>query len=566
MKITEGQEYLKSKFTKYSFCLNITLGFLIMFFFLSSGTAYSQVSPASVNYRLVVNEGSMDSSMPFPRGGNSQLSSHGFRFSCVPSHFSYDDPVVFPGQQGRAHLHMYFGNTLVDYNSTSQSILNSGASTCAGGTANRSSYWVPALINEDGETVLPYRIMNYYKSWASDRNQLRPIPNGLQILADDSILGSGGVVVARPGRIQDTWSGSIRVSDHDGLSIEIIFPDCIAVDSRGNPILTSPGGTSHVAYSGGGRCPASHPYLIPQLTQTLNWRNVPYESNWMLSSDHSYAEKGSTAHADYIAAWDTEALRIMVDCIRDGYRECGPEVTQRMENDFSFTPTGERTYRWLSLLDSANATPLGVWPNYVNISSSQTTQQNTHNHRNEQSSNTNNNQELNSTQPSHQNHNVHEESHGGNDTNGQNTVSTPVETPIKTENGTNEQDTVSTPVETPIKTENGTQTTIPEKVSEDRIITNENLNVRKEPAGKDVIKVIPAKSMGTKISSHSTFRNDLEWIKVEFDDSTVGYVAKKYTSISTNKHNEDYIRAEINRLLQQLRLLQTLLDQLIGNS
>ena len=528
MQIIEKQGFIKPALTKLFFSVCTKLILLLVFFILTNITVHAQVNPASVNYRYVINEGTMDSSMPFARGGNSTLSAHGFRFSCIPSHFSYDDPVVFPGQPGRAHLHMFFGNTLTDYNSTSQSILNTGASTCGGGIENRSSYWVPAVINEAGEVVLPRQIMNYYKSWVSDRSQLRPIPNGLQILADDTILGSRGVVVAEPGRPEQTWSGSIRVSDHDGLSVEIIFPDCIAVDRNGNPILSSPGGTSHVAYSrGAAGCPPSHPYLIPQLTQTMNWRNVPYESNWMLSSDPSPAEKGTTAHADYVAAWNPEALRIMVDCVRDGYRECGPEITSTMERDFTTTAYGEDAYRWLILRDDANATPLGVWPSYINT-------------------------------PGHNQTNHHSNMHTGN------IIPTPTPTPTPTqiiqEQHNHSQDQKSISTETTQKTS--------------RIITNENLNVRNEPAGKEIITVMPSRSTGTVLSTHAVQKDGNEWIKVQFDNSTTGYVAKGFTTNLVNndisstrnlrlsKEQEDTIRREINRLLQQLELLQSLLRQL----
>ncbi len=36
---------------------------------------------------------------------------HGaIRVSCHANHFNFDDPIVYPGQSGKAHLHMFFGN------------------------------------------------------------------------------------------------------------------------------------------------------------------------------------------------------------------------------------------------------------------------------------------------------------------------------------------------------------------------------------------------------------------------------------------------------------------------
>src|SRR6478752_5197313 len=69
-----------------------------------------------------------------------------FRIPCAYSHMAYDDPIVFAGSPGASHLHVFFGNTSVDANSTQQS-LDAGGSTCRGGTANRSAYWMPAMID-----------------------------------------------------------------------------------------------------------------------------------------------------------------------------------------------------------------------------------------------------------------------------------------------------------------------------------------------------------------------------------------------------------------------------------
>lgn len=325
-----------------------------------TSAAHAASVPSDYNY--VVTRGTAKSSMPAPQGGNSTLDHHGFRFFCVPTHYSYDDPVVYPGQEGAAHLHMFFGNTDVDAHSTAESIINSGRSSCDGGITNRSAYWIPALFNESGEVVLPTIINNYYKSWVLDRSRIRPIPAGLQILANDSILNSSGVAVSAVD--QEIWAATFRVFPHDGrLSVEIRFPDCVAVDSNGKPILTSPGGTSHVAYSSG-NCPASHPYTIPQLTQNLSWSGVPFNSGWRFASDlMNNAPKGTTIHADYMAGWTPEAALIMSNCVRDGFRECGPGLHSQWQDQF-FAPNGERVYDYFKIADGVDPTPsaLAGWP------------------------------------------------------------------------------------------------------------------------------------------------------------------------------------------------------------
>lgn len=57
---------------------------------------------------------------------NGESSSIGqFRFQAAPSHYLKDDPILFPGQPGGSHLHMFFGNTRADaYGEVGTGILN----------------------------------------------------------------------------------------------------------------------------------------------------------------------------------------------------------------------------------------------------------------------------------------------------------------------------------------------------------------------------------------------------------------------------------------------------------
>lgn len=353
-----------------STCLAVSALSLLTVLRISEHSAHASSPHGTMDhsaYLYVVTRGTAESSMPAPQGGNENLDHHGFRFFCVPSHFSYNDPVVYPGKEGAAHLHLFFGNTEVDAHSTSESIMTSGRTTCDGGITNRSAYWIPALFNENDEVVLPTLINLYYKSWVSDRSQIKPIPGGLQILTNDKVKGSAGVVVSTVD--EELWQATIRVFENDGVTIEIRFPDCIAVNKDGSPVLTSPGGSDHVAYSSD-RCPASHPYLIPQLTQIVNWSDVPFESDWYLASDMmSNAPKGTTAHADYMAGWTEKSAQIMADCVKEGYQECGPGL-QRHAADQFFAPNGQRVYDFFKLADGVTSTPAALhgWPHMLPMS------------------------------------------------------------------------------------------------------------------------------------------------------------------------------------------------------
>ena len=73
---------------------------------------------------------------------------------------------------------MFFGNTGTDANSTVDSILNSGNSTCAGGILDRTAYWVPALIDGTGNVILPDSAIFYYKTGylGIKPSDVKPIP------------------------------------------------------------------------------------------------------------------------------------------------------------------------------------------------------------------------------------------------------------------------------------------------------------------------------------------------------------------------------------------------------
>jgi len=114
-----------------------------------------------------------------------------FRVKCEVSHFAYDDPIVFPNQPGRAHLHMFFGNTNANAYSTFDSLLNTGTGTCNGADLNRTAYWIPAVLDNQGNALIPYEIMVYYKNdnfLLDGANELvKPFPDNLRMIA-----GNGG--------------------------------------------------------------------------------------------------------------------------------------------------------------------------------------------------------------------------------------------------------------------------------------------------------------------------------------------------------------------------------------
>lgn len=271
-----------------------------------------------------------------------------FRINCSMSHMNYDDPIVAPGRVGASHLHMFFGNTGVDAYSTSSSIANSGNSTCTGGTANRSAYWTPAMVDTRTNTpVLPWQDSNpwladngvqvYYKTGyrgvpsASVQNP----PAGLRIVAGQASRTTRGDATnpATPRYWCNTKGAfSPHNSGHDMnrncrtgdlLVMSVQFPQC-----WNGRDLDSPDHQSHMAYGtwgpvpgqNGAGCPASHPVPLPEVTINVNYE-VPSSgtSTWRLASDMYDGPAGYSGHADWWNGWDRSVFQQVVDnCYRPG--------------------------------------------------------------------------------------------------------------------------------------------------------------------------------------------------------------------------------------------------------
>jgi hypothetical protein len=250
-----------------------------------------------------------------------------FRVVCHYSHMNYDDAIIYPNQPGAAHMHTYFGNVLANAASTGASLRAAGNSTCDGGTANRSAYWVPSIIDGNGNAVIPDYNMIYYKSGyqgLSPQQITQVFPIGLKMLAGDmKATAPQGV---EPWERNINWSCSTQGWQGRQASIpecpagqeilaEVQFPQCW--DGKN---LDSPDHRSHVAYGKWGiGCPATHPVGLPSISYNIHYK-VPAggTSAWRLSSDmYSGGPGGYSMHADIITAWDPKIANAWTkNCVR----------------------------------------------------------------------------------------------------------------------------------------------------------------------------------------------------------------------------------------------------------
>ncbi len=229
-----------------------------------------------------------------------------FRVRCGFSHVSNNDPIVYPGQPGRAHYHTFFGNTGTDAFSTNQSLVSSGNSTCDGGIMNRSGYWMPSIIDtRTGKPIKPSGSNIYYKTGA--RSLVTAPPVGLRMIAGDHHSTTGQENV-------HFWCANVAGSDQkfipkcsagDAVIAVIKFPAC-----WDGVHLDSPDHKSHMSNYGQGGCPATHPIQIPDITFNIRFDVQAGDdlSKWRLSSDMypTTSPGGYSLHGDWMNGWNND--------------------------------------------------------------------------------------------------------------------------------------------------------------------------------------------------------------------------------------------------------------------
>ena len=259
-----------------------------------------------------------------------------FRTVCNFSHMAFNDPIVFPGMQGAAHLHTFFGNTAIDHASTQASIETSGNSTCSGGTANRTGYWIPALIDtKDGTPIKPESIMIYYKTGYIDGDNVQPFPRGLRMIAGDTKSSSKQDTIfwlcTSPTGDAQTSYGFIPVDCPVGYTItaNVNFPFC-----WDGVNLDSPDHKSHMSWSvwNGQRsvCPTTHPVELPMISENIKYKVIEAgaAARWRLASDNydKTIPGGYSLHADWFNGWDAKVQETWVKNCLQANQDCGVDV------------------------------------------------------------------------------------------------------------------------------------------------------------------------------------------------------------------------------------------------
>ncbi len=241
-----------------------------------------------------------------------------FRTVCDFTHMAFDDPIVYPGQSGKSHLHAFFGNTGTNANSTADSIANTGKSSCRGGTVNRSAYWVPAMIDTlNGVPVKPASAGIYYKTGYTgiDAKNVQPFPAGMRMIAGDAknAAPNGPFRYKCVGKGADKMVGKSIQNCPVGAELwqEVFFPQC-----WDGVNLDSPDHKSHMAYPTNRACPATHPVPLLDITYNIIYTITEADSplRWRLASDNydKSMPAGYSMHGDWFNGWKSDVMNAFV--------------------------------------------------------------------------------------------------------------------------------------------------------------------------------------------------------------------------------------------------------------
>jgi hypothetical protein len=292
---------------------------------------------------------------------------------CGGGQISRDDPIVYPGQPGKSHLHQYFGNTLANANSTYESLRSTGQSTCMS-PVNRSGYWVPALLDGKGNVVRPDVVSIYYKRWPVtdfhcnsqggyptkfnvEGSACVALPNGLRFIFGYNMLnpadtptGSFQFMCEAQLASNETMTQALNRCRANPTGAQHFLARIEAPNCWDGKNLDSASHRSHVAYATYGdwgypRCPTTHPYVIPTFTMQIQYTIGAGDDTrlWHYSSDEMMpgTAPGTTFHGDWFGAWDPVVQAMWTDNCINKNLDCsagnlGNGYSMKMYSGFSW--------------------------------------------------------------------------------------------------------------------------------------------------------------------------------------------------------------------------------------
>lgn len=232
------------------------------------------------------------------------------------------DPIVFPAQYDKSHLHTFYGSDAVTINTKTSAELQKGC-TNTENPNDLSSYWVPAVLytTDSGKTYKPApvtRFSAYYNLGETPAEV--PIPQDLKMVAG---VASAKTLATMDANAKSEWfceGGPTSALDANGFPSKactthlqqlLYFPQCVNTATLATAYKAKSYGTANY-------CPQGMK-TMPQLRFSIRYdlRKV-LPNGWSGTAPVKLAcGSAFCSHGDFINGWTVESAKNMVATTND---------------------------------------------------------------------------------------------------------------------------------------------------------------------------------------------------------------------------------------------------------